>query len=81
MTKRRQLLIFTILSTASSCVSGGFRHYDKMSTCIVDNLMFQFTCKGPNGPFVVKFDTPEADDMVCFDQKQFASHEEACHAK
>jgi hypothetical protein len=81
MTRRMLLLLFMLSCSFEACVSGGFRHYDPIMNCLPSTVDKIFLCTGPQGHYIIQFDDPASLKLVCFDQQEFATHEEACHAK
>lgn len=96
MTWLKPLLIFSLLCLASGCVSGGFRHYDKISNCLVRQELIPgddatgekaywsiwFSCHdAENKPFILTAGDSRINKLLSFDETEFLSHESACHAK
>lgn len=77
----RLLPLCLSLWVSSGCVQGGFRHYDAIPNCIPNPQTGECIGTTKTGHFVIQFNDPNFGKQVCFDQKDFAAHEAACHAK
>lgn len=85
---KRELLLICGLLWASSCIHGGFRHYDSIGNCLPvteqadGKSVTWFTCHSAGGvPFTIHPGDPGMQDLVAFKKAEWAAHEQECHAK
>jgi hypothetical protein len=80
--RRSALTIFGLLWAASGCTLAGFRHYDPIGNCIPKPSEQLYKCTDTHGQgFPLPFADPKVKDLVCFGQREWVAHEEACHAR
>jgi hypothetical protein len=75
----KKLLLLFLLLSASSCVQGGFRHYEPIEDWLpsLKDQEFLGSIPGDN----ILYNDPKSEDLVCFRALDFTKHEAECHAK
>ncbi len=82
MTKRKRLLLCSLFLALSSCVVGGFRHYEPMGAYLPAAKEQEFIRSDhPGDKQTLSFLNPAIEDLVCFKRDEFVKHEKECHAK